>query len=1065
MKAISKYLVARFTLLLIVVMAGTAITQRGSAQVDSATLQGTVLDPQSAVIRQAQVTVTNISTSTARTATTGETGEFTVVGLAPGTYTVRVQREGFKAAEVSGVVLSVGARESISIHLDVGSATQTVTVVGGDISLLTTSPAVSTVVTQEEVANMPLNGRSFQDLMLMVPGTTTVSPQLGEDAGQSSKENGVTQIQVNGNTGYSNSYTIDGVSANIGAGNNGGFLGVGGSGGLPAQTILGTTQSLVPVDDLQEFRVETNGYAAEYGGYSGGQFVFVTRSGTNQFHGSASDYLRNTLFDANDWFNNYYAEPRQPLHQNDFDGSFGGPLWIPHIYDGRKKTFFFANYEGLRADIPIAAYQQYTPDAALVASTTGVIHTFLASLPKPTPGGKDYSDGLADYITGYPSPNSLNTYNVRLDQVLSAKEVLFARVSDTRSSLTGHYYGGAEPLEQNTVTYTVGLTSSLSTRVTNQLRANFSTNTGKQAGYQTAQPGQPTFDAITANGYPASIPQVYASLGYYPSVGSIWAVDYRGINAARQFDLPDNITFVIGNHQLKAGMDFRRLTSTALPESPLEGAQWYSSASMIANVADYIFNYSYAPTFPSIVNFAAYAQDEWHISQRLSLSYGLRWDFTPPPTERRGGMPYTLLNQNNFSALALGSPSKPYDTYYYDFAPRFGATYLLRPKPGFETQLRGGAGIFYDAASNQGNTLLGLNSPGFSAAESLCPYSYCNVVGNFSIPLPQQYLYVPIQYPPVPPFTGTYYAISPHFTNPYAIQANMAVQQDVGANNAVIVEYVGAFYRKGIEDRDYYVQPQNPNFQFVEFETNGLRTAYNAAQVTFEHRLSKGLFAYAGYTWAHALTQNQINPFSPYEKGNSGSDLRNNFNAFVTWDVPSHLASPAAAAVLSHWGTDVRFMTRSGFPIILYGQNVSDPAAGGQNEAPGLNFVSGQPIYLYGKHIPGGKQLNPAAFTPAPIGQNGTVPLNHFRGDGLNQWNLAIRRDFPIHEGLHLQFRAESFNLFNHPAFGYIDTTLSDVNFGQAMNTLAGALTTGNTGGVFQSGGPRNLQFALKILF
>jgi hypothetical protein len=718
--------------------AGAVMTQRGSAQVETATLQGTVLDPQSAVIPQAQVTVTYLSTSTARITTTGDNGEFTVVGLAPGAYAIHVQKAGFRALDVPGVMLAVGAREQITLQMQVGAEAQTVTVQGSEETLLPSEAAVSTVVSQAEVANMPLNGRSFQDLMLMVPGTTTVSPQLGEDVGQSSKENGVTQIQVNGDTGYSNSYTIDGVSANIGAGNNGGFLGVGGSGGLPAQTILGTTQSLVPVDDLQEFRVETNGYAAEYGGYSGGQFVFVTRSGTNTFHGSASDYLRNTVFDANDWFNNYYAQPRQPLHQNDFSGSLGGPFWIPRIYDGRKKTFLFGNYEGLRANIPIAAYQQYTPDAALVASATGVIQTFLASLPKPTPGGKDYGDGLADYITGYPSPNSLNTYNVRLDQVLSDKEVFFARVSDTQSSLTGHYYGGAEPLEQNTRTYTVGLTSSFSTHITNQLRANYSTNTGKQAGYQTQQPGQPSFDAITANGYPATIPEVYASLGYYPSVGSIWAVDYRGINAARQFDLPDNITFVIGNHQIKAGMDFRRLTSTALPESPLEGTEWYSSASLIANVADYIFNYSYAPTFPSIVNFAAYAEDEWRASRRLTLSYGLRWDLTPPPTERRGGMPYTLLNQNNFSDLALGSPSKPYNTYYYDFAPRLGATYLLRPKPGFETQVRGGVGVFYDAASNQGNTLLGLNSPGFSSAESLCPYSYCNVVGNFSIPLPQQ---------------------------------------------------------------------------------------------------------------------------------------------------------------------------------------------------------------------------------------------------------------------------------------------------------------------------------------
>jgi hypothetical protein len=294
----------------------------GIAQAETATLQGTVVDPQGAVIAGASVKITNTATSETKSVRTNRSGEFAAVGLKPGTYAVHAEHVGFSSLDMNGVVLNVGARVEMPLHLAIGNTTDTVTVEGGDEQLVTTSAAVSTVVSQQEVANMPLNGRSFQDLMLMVPGVNTANPQTGEPT----HENGVSVIQVNGDSGYSNAFMVDGVSANFGSGNEGGFAGIAGAGGLAASTILGTTQALVPVDDLQEFRVETNSYAAEYGGYSGGQFVFVTRSGTNQFHGSASDYLRNTVFDANDYFNNYYGQARQALRQNDFGGTFGGPV-------------------------------------------------------------------------------------------------------------------------------------------------------------------------------------------------------------------------------------------------------------------------------------------------------------------------------------------------------------------------------------------------------------------------------------------------------------------------------------------------------------------------------------------------------------------------------------------------------------------------------------------------------------------------------------------------------------------------------------------------------------------
>ncbi len=1040
--------------------------QRCAAQTENATLQVSVTDPSGAVVPQAQVTVTNIATGITRTFTTNNSGEFTIVGLIPGSYSVRVEHAGFKASEVMGVVLSVGGHVKLPIHLAVGTANQSVTVNGSAIPMLTTSAAVSTVVNQQEVANMPLNGRSFQDLMLLVPGVTTTNPQTTNSL---SDHNGVSLIQVDGGDGYSNAFTVDGVSANFGSDNNGGFAGIGGAGGLAASTILGTTQALVPVDDLAEFRVETSSYAAEYGGYSGGQFILVTRSGTNHLHGSASDYYRDTIFDANDYFNNYYGTPRQPMLQNDFSGTLGGPVLIPHIYDGKDKTFFFLNYEGLRSNLPGASYLQYVPTAAARAAATGAMAAFLKSFPTSNvPNAPDLGDGLTTFVAAYPALNNLNTYNLRIDEDLSKNEELFLRASNTNSTDTSYFLAQNENISQNVRMYTAGLTSSFGPRFTNQFRANYSLSAGPQSGGDYVQPGASTYNMVTGGGYPANIPHIYIGVFYYPAVGSLYSQAYRGVNETRQVDIPDNLTWIHGTHDLKFGVEYRILNSTQLPESPLVGYEYYSETTLLANTSDYIYNYSYGTFYPGIKDFAAYAQDQWQVNRRLSLSYGLRWDLMPPPTIRRGNVPYTLINQDNLSTLALGSPTAPYHTYYDDFAPRLGVTYLARSTPGLETQIRGGAGVFYDSAVNEGNAQIGLYSPGFSDGNSFCPYSYCNIMGTYSYPLPPQYAYTPIQYPPKPPFTSLYYAISPHFANPYTIQGNVAVQQNLGANNAFTLTYVGAFYRKGIEWDEFNAYPYNPNFQLVEFETNGLRSAYNAGEFTFEHRVNKGLYAYAGYTWSHDITQNQINAFTPYQKGDSGSDLRNNFNAVLSWNIP-YTSTHLATAALAGWGVDVRFMARTGFPITLYGLQTSGAATDGQNVKPGLDFVPGQPIFLtgsyQGKQIPSGRQLNPAAFTAAPLGVNGTVPQNYFRGYGMSQWNVAFRRDFPFYERARFQLRAEAFNLFNRANFGTIDDYLPDLTFGQATDSLASAMTPGASSSVYQTGGPRELQMALKILF
>jgi hypothetical protein len=1035
------------------------------AQSDTATLSGTVTDPDHAVVPGAAITIKNLQTGAERAVKSDDSGVFSAPGLNPSNYSLRVERQGFQSAVIPSFVLNVGDRKQVNITLKIGGVTESVTV-AGESALVTTESSVSNVVDRKYIENMPLNGRSFQDLMLLSPGTVTNSPQNTADANSGT-------ISVNGQGTASNSFSVDGVSANVGAGNKGGYSNIGNAGALANGTSLGTTQSLVSVDALQEFRVETSSYAAEYGRTPGGQFSFTTRSGSNSLHGSAFDYLRNSYFDANDWFNDYYGVPQQALRQNDFGGTLGGPIVIPRVYNGHNKTFFFANYEGLRLEEPIAAYQSYVPNLTVRTAATGAMAAILDAFPNPTGPDIYYAncpsiypacdDGLAAFVSGYSAPSKVDSASIRLDQNFH-NQVLFFRVSDTPSSTTSEYVAGKQTNRNNTHTYTLGLTSPVSPAAANEFRANFTSSLGTQQGGYTPQPGSQNTDLLQDFGYGDTLPTYAITLGYYPGVGSTTISAFKGGNSSRQLNITDAFSITHGRHNLKLGIDFRRMTSTNLPESPLVGYDFYYPSTLSSGSIDYAYTYSFSSNFPAFINFSAFAEDEWQATPRLTVSYGLRWELNPSPSSRRGPLPYQLINQNDFATLALAPAGTAiYDTTYYDFAPRLGASYLVNNRAGYETIARFGGGLFYDTGTDQGDVLSDYVGPGFEAGNSYCAYSYCSSEGNYTLPLPQAARNPVVQYPAVPPYTYTAYGFAPHLALPYSYQYSAALQQNFHSSNAMILTYVGTQGRKSIGGQETYINVINPDFQSVYLLGNEISFSYNSLQSVFQHRFSEGLYAYFGYTWSHALGESQINAYSPYEHANSPTDIRDNFNAVVTYEIPGHYGVRFANWVLAHWGSDLREAIRTGFPLTLTGIPTSSPAAGGANVAPGVNSVAGVPVFLYGAGYPGGRSLNPAAFTSAPVTTNGNVPLDHYRGFGENQTNLAVRRDFPIYDQLHLQFRAEAFNLFNRPNFGTIDTSLQDPLFGLATNTLANGL--GGLEAQYQAGGPRSMQFALKLQF
>src|SRR5436305_6492936 len=368
-------------LALTIVLAAVAVC---FAQTETATVSGRVLDKSSAAVVGAEIVLTNVDTNAQSRTKTGKEGLYVFAGVMAGRYRLAAGAAGFSVTVKNDLVVHVQDELAENFTLQVGSVNEVVTVSADAFHVNTTDASVSTVIDQTYIKNMPLNGRSFQDLILLTPGVVTQTPQnLGA-------VNGVSglgyqgEFSVNGQRAEENYYTVDGVSANLGGASGSGLTsGAGASGSIGASTTLGTTQALVSVDDLQEFRVQSSTYSAEYGRTPGGQFAFETKSGTNQWHGTAYDYLRNDYFDANDWFNNYLAVKEPPLRQNDFGGTLGGPVRIPHLYNGKDKTFFFFSYEGLRLLQPQPAFVAAVPDAALRANTPAPLNQVLKAFPVP----------------------------------------------------------------------------------------------------------------------------------------------------------------------------------------------------------------------------------------------------------------------------------------------------------------------------------------------------------------------------------------------------------------------------------------------------------------------------------------------------------------------------------------------------------------------------------------------------------------------------------------------------------------------------------------------------------
>lgn len=1035
------------------------------AQSPTGSIGGIVFDADARTIPGAEIIVVNDLTRVQYETKTNDGGIYAVPNLPPGPYRVQASKVGFKTLIKPDIILNVQDAITVNFTLPIGATSIAVTVEGGAPIVNTTDATVSTVVDRQFAENLPMNGRSFQGLIQLTPGVVFTA-STANDSGQ---------FSVNGQRAGSNYWMVDGVGANIGIGG-GPTPGNGLGGTLGSFSTLGGTNSLVSIDAMQEFRILTSTFAPEFGRTPGGQISIVTRSGTNQFRGTAFDYLRNGALDANNWFadENKLAKPVEK--QNDFGGTFSGPI-------RKDRAFFFFSYEGLRLRLPQTTLTT-VPDPAARAAADPAVQPYLNAFPLPNGPAAAGIPGVAQFNSSYVNPASLDAYSLRVDDHLSRTVTLFGRYNYSPSQISQR---GGEGDALSTVlfdrittqTATVGLTWLLSSATSNDFRFNYS-HVSSYSSFRLDNYG----GAVPLGSLP--FPSPYSQqdgqfeFGIFSLTDGFLIDGANARNVQRQMNFVDGLSMQKGSHALKFGSDFRRL-------APIRDPFLYEQAPFFLDVpsaeaADLFIGTVESDSRVTLLfnNLSFFAQDTWRAKPSLTLTYGLRWDLDVAPSSSSGPSLAAVTGYNlaNLSSLALAPPgTAPFNTTYGNFAPRIGVAYQISSNPTWQSVVRGGFGVFYDLVDSEtGNVAYSASYP-FGANHVLFGPA---LGGTSTFPFSQ----TDAARPAVTPSNGIL-AFDPHLRLPYTLQWNVTLEQVLGETQTISASYLGAAGRRLLQSA--WIGSPNPTFSNAQLVGDTATSDYNSLQIQFQRRLSRGLQALASYTWSHSIDDASAGSFGNFantlgpglnlsaNRGPSDFDVRNGFSTALTYDIPTPRLNSWGRATLGGWAVESIVQARSALPVNL-SVGTSSLVEGNRVQLR-PDVVAGQSLYLLGAQYPGGKAFNPAAFTAPPADpttgeprRQGDLGRNALRGFGATQWDLAVHREFRLRELARLQFRAEFFNVLNHPSFGPPVADLSQPNFGLATETLGQYLAGQNVGGggfnsLYQTGGPRSIQLALKFIF
>jgi hypothetical protein len=1076
------------------------------AQTTNASITGIVTDAQGGVIPNATVTATNTATGVSRAVTTNEAGSYTISPLIPGTYELKMTTSGFKTKVQTGIVLETGAVVKVDGQLEVGAVTESVEVSATAAMLQTQETSVAGVVTQSQLERIPVNGRNYTRLLVLMPGTSDIRRSQGRG-----DLSGTQMVSVNGQRTQDNNYTMDGVDNNM--------MFMNSPGGSP------------PMDAIQEFRVAT-GNSAEFGRSAGANVNISIKSGTRDLHGSVYEYLRNDKPDANDWFANRQSRGKVPFRQNQYGASAGGPLVIPKLYNGRDKTFWFGSWEGFRwrrgqtaqATVPLEPMRSGNFSSlsnTIFDPLTGVTDSSGKINRQPFAGNiipsARINSGMKYVMEKLmPLPNRSGTANNLLATAGQQRDrdMFVARVDHSFGQNDTVFFRMLEQRVSENIPNVSGLYNSLNKYDVTNYGAGWNHVFGPTAilevkyGFSNPDnPGCPSFlDGLTRAGILDSAkvtlydkdalcdtrvsftPQGYLTGG---GGGGETILD-------RNHQFNGKFTKIIGRHNMKMGGGYTWRNMDAAYSNPTNGdAQFWADVTSSANSAGSGNSFAtFLLGYPSYIRrgftvprlyarqhyFEAFFQDDWRVTDKLTVNLGIRWESGLRPWDENDALGNLLVTHdgsgykaelmwagvNPMTDPVTGKAGQPAKNLGYgrslmrkdmnNWAPRIGIAYQLNAK----TVIRAGAGVFFNSTFMQEiNDLrkfwpylpqqeISYNrgaTPDFSINDKGPGFDSTQAIGGW----PQ----------------------NPNNRTPYSQQWNLFVQRQLMTEMTLDVGYVGSANKKQIGYVGWNNAPTpssapiNPRRILassgftgnMDGGSNMFNSEYNAFQVKLTKRLSKGLQILGNYTWGKVMDDQSSLAEGKYQNmfdirkdwSRSSYDIKHAFKLGYVYDLPFGKGRSYGAgwngltdSILGGWAVEGIVQLQSGVASNLR-TGIDRANVGKTAERPNL---------LRNPNLPKDQRTVDRWFdTSAAVmpdfftwGNSGAFVLED---DGRATWDISIAKRFRLAEHHTLEFRSEFFNFPNHPDFGSPGTTL---------NTAAYGVISGATAA-------RQIQFALRYMF
>ncbi len=1030
-----------------------------SAQSIRGSIGGTVTDASHLAMGGAGITLTDEATNKERQAVTDARGEFLISLVPPGAYRLEVERDGYRK-HVQHLALEVDQELRVDVPLLAGNRTETIDVTATRAMVRTDSAALGTVIDNRSITGLPLDGRNFYELALLIPGATPAAP------GSAGSARGDLALNINGAREDSNNFLLDGIYN-----------------GDPKLNTFGVTP---PVDAIREFEVLTSVYDASFGRNSGGQVNVVLKSGTNALHGSAYEFFRNGAMDARNFF--APANESKPQYQrNQFGASAGGPI-------RRNRTFFFADYEGNRVRQGITQVTNVPTLAERAgdfsADSQPVINPFTQ---QPFPGNKipaSFQNPVGVAIAAlYPAPNRAvagqnfvsspaerdrdDHFDARLDHSLARGSDLSIRYSFADRSLfepfTGSGFaavpGYGDNVPRRAQNVMLSETHVFSANLINEFRAGYNRVSAGVFQQDTGQSINRAVGLPELSNNPRDFGLSLISVTGYSPLGDEYNNPQHSASNILQF--VDQMTYSRGRHLIKFGVDIRDLRQNAYRDEQARGFIDFLGlitgnplAELLMGLATdsggaHLDNPQHLRTHSDYF----FAQDTFRVRPDLTLSLGARYEYNAPAVdaESRANV-YDLATQSLVRVGTDGVPRSGYEPDRNNWAPRVGVAW----SPGNRGRVfRAGYGIDYDQGALATGEGLYFNPPYFDFKLYFPLQGLPLLVNN---PFPQQF---PVALP------SSALAFQRNFRTPYAQQWNFGIQQQMGKSRVAEIAYVGSKGTKLLAARDIN-QPQpsaqqpnprpNPQFADIDYLESRADSIYHSLQARFQQRLARGLSALASYTWSKSI-DDASNFFSSAgdpnfpqdsynvraERGLSNFDVRHRLSASYSYDLPTRRFDQAWLRTLaSGWQTFGIFTFQSGRPFTVAllpdfdNSNTGRSILGfGSNDRPN---VMGDPHL---SHATPDLWFNTAAFAIPPYGSFGNSGRNILEGPSYQSISLSLVKNTRVREGITLQFRAEAFNFLNRPNFNLPDIFVGSPTFGHILS----------------AGDPRHIQFGLKLLY